>query len=62
MLFADLGAEVIRVDRPENQDQTSPHPVLQRGGYRAITLELKAATDVAAALAPIDSVEAPALP
>ncbi|HWB35439.1 MAG TPA: CaiB/BaiF CoA-transferase family protein, partial [Rugosimonospora sp.] len=40
MLLADLGADVIRVDRPEEAGTPSPHPILHRG-RRSVVLDLK---------------------
>ncbi|MEY9968245.1 alpha-methylacyl-CoA racemase [Streptacidiphilus sp. MAP12-16] len=40
MLLGDLGAEVIRVDRPEEAGRTSPFPVLHRN-RRSLTVDLK---------------------
>lgn len=41
MLLADLGAEVIRVDRPAEAGRTTRHPVLHRG-RTSVTVDLKA--------------------
>ncbi|MHB9755972.1 CaiB/BaiF CoA transferase family protein [Streptomyces sp. BYX5S] len=48
MLLADLGAEVIRVDRPAEAGRPSPHPVLQRG-RRSVAVDLKSPEGAAAA-------------
>ncbi|WP_411077595.1 CaiB/BaiF CoA transferase family protein [Streptomyces sp. cmx-10-25] len=40
MLLGDLGADVIRVDRPQEAGQDNPAPVLHRG-RRSLTLDLK---------------------
>ena len=40
MLLGDLGAEVIRVDRPADAGQVSQHPVLHRN-RRSVTVDLK---------------------
>ncbi|MEU3607638.1 CaiB/BaiF CoA-transferase family protein [Streptomyces sp. NPDC035033] len=40
MLLGDLGADVIRVDRPQDDGQDNPAPVLHRG-RRSLTLDLK---------------------
>jgi alpha-methylacyl-CoA racemase len=40
MLLADLGADVIRVDRPEQAGSDSEHPILHRG-RRSVVLDLK---------------------
>jgi len=44
MLLADLGAEVVRIDRP-GQGPDAGHPVTMRG-RRMITLDLKSADDI----------------
>jgi alpha-methylacyl-CoA racemase len=41
MLLGDLGAEVIRIDRPREAGTETPHPVLHRN-RRSITVDLKA--------------------
>ncbi|MFD7867151.1 CaiB/BaiF CoA transferase family protein [Streptomyces sp. NPDC059783] len=40
MVLADLGAEVIRVDRPAEAGRATAHPVLHRG-RRSVTVDLK---------------------
>ncbi|MFJ4684050.1 CaiB/BaiF CoA transferase family protein [Streptomyces sp. NPDC091377] len=40
MMLADLGAEVVRIDRPAHTGQPAPFPVLQRG-RRSVTVDLK---------------------
>lgn len=50
MLLADLGAEVIRLDRPSESGTPSPHPILHRG-RRSITVDLKHPDGVATARA-----------
>ncbi|MEU5163451.1 CaiB/BaiF CoA-transferase family protein [Streptomyces sp. NPDC020875] len=40
MILADLGAEVIRVDRPAEHGRPSGHPILHRG-RRSVTADLK---------------------
>lgn len=46
MLLADLGAEVIRVDRPAEAGRDSPHPVILRG-RSSVAVNLKDAEGVA---------------
>ncbi|MET8471892.1 CaiB/BaiF CoA-transferase family protein [Streptomyces sp. NPDC006422] len=41
MLLADLGAEVVRIDRPGEAGRASPHPVILRG-RSSVALDLKA--------------------
>ncbi|RIJ28550.1 CaiB/BaiF CoA transferase family protein [Henriciella mobilis] len=48
MLLSDMGADIIRIDRPSGVGGTGPNPVLQRG-RPSITLDLKAEADVALA-------------
>jgi alpha-methylacyl-CoA racemase len=48
MLLADLGADVIRVDRPVAAGTASEHPILHRG-RRSIVLDLKDPAQVEAA-------------
>jgi alpha-methylacyl-CoA racemase len=48
MLLADLGADVVRVDRPEQAGSPSEHPILHRG-RRSIVLDLKDPAGVAVA-------------
>ena len=48
MLLADFGAEVIRVDRPEEAGRDSEHPILHRG-RRSVVLDLKDPAGVATA-------------
>ncbi|GDY58979.1 hypothetical protein SVIO_096020 [Streptomyces violaceusniger] len=52
LLLADLGADVVRIDRP-GQDEDPPWPVLGRG-RRSVSVDLKGATGVAALLALTD--------
>ena len=49
MMLADLGAEVLRIDRPEGPEEGDPNDVLGRG-RRSVALDLKSAAGVAAAL------------
>ncbi len=44
MLLSDLGAEVVRIERPDGVGGTGPNAVLQRG-RRTLTLDLKNAED-----------------
>ncbi len=44
MLLSDLGAEVVRIERPDGVGGTGPNAVLQRG-RRTLTLDLKNADD-----------------
>ncbi|MEZ5956571.1 MAG: CaiB/BaiF CoA-transferase family protein [Hyphomonadaceae bacterium] len=48
MLLSDLGADVVRIERPDGVGGTGPNAVLQRG-RRVLTLDLKQAADVAMA-------------
>lgn len=48
MLLSDLGAEVVRIERPDGVGGTGPNAVLQRG-RRTLTLDLKQPSDVARA-------------
>jgi alpha-methylacyl-CoA racemase len=57
MLLADLGADVIRVDRPEQAGTPSEHPILHRG-RRSIVLDLKEPAGVAVARRLIASADA----
>jgi alpha-methylacyl-CoA racemase len=57
MLLADLGATVIRVDRPQDAGAASPHPVLHRS-RRSVALDLKSSAGLGAALALIDRADA----
>jgi alpha-methylacyl-CoA racemase len=57
MLLADLGAEVIRVDRPAEADTESLTPVLHRG-RRSVTIDLKRPAGVDVALLLVDAAEA----
>ncbi|WP_338703016.1 CaiB/BaiF CoA-transferase family protein [Streptomyces sp. Q6] len=50
MLLGDLGADVIRVDRPEEAGIANPAPVLHRG-RRSLTLDLKHPESTAIVLA-----------
>ena len=49
MMLADLGAEVLRIDRPEGPEEGDPNDVLGRG-RRSVALDLKSAAGVAAVL------------
>ena len=57
MVLADLGADVIRVDRPAEVDTETLTPVLHRG-RRSVTIDLKRDAGVAVALRLIDASEA----
>ncbi|KXF50752.1 carnitine dehydratase [Rhodococcus sp. SC4] len=57
MLLADQGADVIRIDRRDEDGTPSGHPVLHRN-RRSVTLDLKDPADVEAALALIGSADA----
>jgi alpha-methylacyl-CoA racemase len=57
MLLADLGAEVIRVDRPEGAGSEPLHPVLHRG-RRSVTLDLKAPAGADVALRLVERMDA----
>ena len=48
MLLADMGADVVRIDRPQRTGFPAPYDVLDRG-KRTVVLDLKAADDVATA-------------
>lgn len=49
MMLADLGAEVLRVDRPEGPPEGDPNDVLGRG-RRSVALDLKSPAGIAAVL------------
>ena len=57
MLLADLGAEVIRVDRPEDAGRPSAHPILHRG-RRSVVLDFKDPTDLETVRRLVDSADA----
>ena len=57
MILADLGADVIRVDRPAESGRESSFPVLHRG-RRSITIALESSTGVDVALRLIDRADA----
>ncbi|MFJ7420968.1 CaiB/BaiF CoA transferase family protein [Streptomyces uncialis] len=57
MILADLGAEVIRVDRPADAGRPAIFPILQRG-RRSIALDLKSPLGAATALRLIDPADA----
>jgi alpha-methylacyl-CoA racemase len=48
MVLADLGADVIRVDRPDQAGTASEHPILHRG-RRSVVLDLKTPAGTGAA-------------
>src|SRR3546814_5618780 len=54
MLLADMGADVLRIDRPGR----SPHPAdVTWRGRRSIALDLKNPADIATCLAAIDKTD-----
>jgi alpha-methylacyl-CoA racemase len=57
MLLADLGADVVRVDRAADAGRPSEHPVLHRG-RRSVALDLKDAVAVDAVLRLVDGADA----
>ena len=57
MILGDLGAEVIRVDRPSEAGAASSQPVLHRG-RRSVTIDLKSAAGVDLALRLVDTSDA----
>ncbi|GAA2120865.1 CaiB/BaiF CoA-transferase family protein [Kitasatospora saccharophila] len=57
MILADLGAEVIRIDRPAEHGTRTRHPILHRG-RRSVTLDLKNPVGAATALRLIDTADA----
>ena len=57
MVLADLGAEVIRIDRPGEAGVETPHVVLHRG-RRSVTIDLKQDAGVDVALRLIDAADA----
>jgi alpha-methylacyl-CoA racemase len=57
MLLADLGAGLIRVDRPAEAGGATPHVVLHRG-RRSVTIDLKSAAGAEVALRLIDDADA----
>ena len=57
MLLGDLGAEVIRVDRPAQNGQRTRHPVLHRG-RKSVTVDLKHPDGAATVLALIGTADA----
>ncbi|MCJ0907493.1 CaiB/BaiF CoA-transferase family protein [Rhodococcus sp. ARC_M6] len=57
MLLGDLGADVIRIDRPDEAGKRSRHPVLHRN-RRSIVLDLKDSDDLGKVLALVDSADA----
>lgn len=46
MVFADLGANVLRIARPARGSELKPNPVLDRGRTATLTLNLKNPSDV----------------
>ena len=57
MVLGDLGAEVIRVDRPAEAGRSSMHPVLHRN-RRSIAVDLKDPAGAASVLSLVDSCDA----
>ncbi|GAA4352198.1 CaiB/BaiF CoA transferase family protein [Angustibacter luteus] len=57
MLLADLGADVIRLERPADVGRASEHPVVHRG-RRSVALDLKSEDGIAAALRVVDTADA----
>lgn len=57
MILGDLGADVIRVDRPAQAGAESPQPVLHRG-RRSVTIDLKSPRGAGLALGVVDTVDA----
>ncbi len=50
MMLADMGAEVIRIDRPSSAAPNGPHPDLLRRGRRSVAIDLKNPAGVTALL------------
>jgi alpha-methylacyl-CoA racemase len=57
MVLGDLGAEVVRVDRPAEAGRAAPFPVLHRN-RRSIAVDLKDPAGAAAVLSLVDSCDA----
>ena len=57
MVLSDLGAEVIRIDRPTDRGRRTEHPILHRN-RRSVVLDLKDPGGVEAALRLVDSADA----
>ncbi|QSE78136.1 CaiB/BaiF CoA transferase family protein [Rhodococcus koreensis] len=57
MLLGDLGAEVIRIDRPQDAGKPNPHPILHRN-RRSVTIDLKHGQGTDVVLALIDTADA----
>ncbi|MET8102706.1 CaiB/BaiF CoA-transferase family protein [Streptomyces sp. NPDC005236] len=57
MILADLGAEVVRVDRPAEHGMPSPHPILHRS-RRSVTADLKNPRGIEVVLKLIDGADA----
>lgn len=49
MVLGDLGADVIRIDRPADAGKASDYPILHRNG-RSVALDLKSRAGVEATL------------
>ncbi|WP_426564618.1 CaiB/BaiF CoA transferase family protein [Angustibacter sp. McL0619] len=56
MLLADLGADVVRIERPADAGRPSEHPVLHRG-RRSVALDLKSAAGADAVLRLVDTTD-----
>jgi len=57
MLLSDLGAEVVRVDRPSAAGTQTPTPILLRG-RRSVAIDLKSSEGAALALRLVDTADA----
>ncbi|MFC9386975.1 CaiB/BaiF CoA transferase family protein [Streptomyces venezuelae] len=57
MILADLGAEVVRIDRPADAGRPAMFPILQRG-RRSVALDLKSPAGARTALRLIDTADA----
>jgi alpha-methylacyl-CoA racemase len=57
MILGDLGADVIRIDRPEDRGRPSEHPVLHRN-RRSVVLDLKTDEGVATTLRLVETADA----
>jgi len=57
MILSDLGAEVIRIDRPADAGTETPTPILLRG-RRSVAIDLKSASGCEVALRLIDTADA----
>ncbi|MEV0089346.1 CaiB/BaiF CoA-transferase family protein [Saccharopolyspora sp. NPDC050642] len=57
MLLGDLGADVIRIDRPQDAGRPNPHPVLHRN-RRSLTIDLKHPESGEVVMALVDGADA----